>query len=65
MKRSKVVWCNYNLCLLVLKYWESQEIGGYYVCEKNNKIYIPFGNRIEIYDKTDFINRFVGEGNES
>lgn len=63
MKRSKVVWC--GICYLMFKYWEEQELGGYYVFEKNNKIYIPFGNRIEIYDKSDFIERFAGEDNDT
>ena len=43
----KRVECGRGISELISEKWEHKKIGLYYCFEKNNKIYIPFGNCIE------------------
>ena len=60
----KRVECGRGVSELISKKWEHKKIGLYYCFEKNNKIYIPFGNRIEIYDKSEYVKLYGDEISE-
>lgn len=57
----KRVVCNWSLCHLMCEKWGTRQIGLFYCAEKNNKIYVSFGDSIEIYDKSEYVNMYGGE----
>lgn len=60
----KRVECGRGISELISEKWEHKKIGLYYCFEKNNKIYIPFGNCIEIYDKSEYVKLYGDEISE-